>query len=110
MLFDVIDSLDKSDFEQLWRRAAYFIVKAYERVTATRGGYGAFRNDLIPYATMLVPLAVLLEDIEDRKGGEEMYRKLDKWYWASVFTQRYDSAVDTKAYQDVKRAMIHPSG
>jgi hypothetical protein len=26
---------------------------------------------------------------------------LDKWYWASVFTQRYDSAVDTKAYQDV---------
>jgi hypothetical protein len=102
MLFDVIDSLDKSDFEQLWRRAAYFIVKAYERVTATRGGYGAFRDDLIPYATMLVPLAVLLEDIEDRKGGEEMYRKLDKWYWASVFTQRYDSAVDTKAYQDVR--------
>jgi hypothetical protein len=102
MLFDVIDSLDKSDFEQLWRRAAYFIVKAYERVTATQGGYGAFRDNLIPYATMLVPLAVLLEAIEDRSGGEEMYRKLDKWYWASVFTQRYDSAVDTKAYQDVR--------
>jgi len=31
-----------------------------------------------------------------------MYRKLDRWYWANVFTQRYDSAVDTKTYKDVK--------
>jgi hypothetical protein len=100
-LLEMIDELDKENFEQQWRKAADFIVKAYKRVTDDKSGYGAFRSELIPYTTMLVPLAVLLETIENQKGGEEMYRKLDKWYWASVFTQRYDSAVDTKAYQDV---------
>jgi hypothetical protein len=100
-LLEMIDELDKENFEQQWRKAADFIVKAYKRVTDDKIGYGAFRSGLIPYTTMLVPLAVLLETIENQKGGEEMYRKLDKWYWASVFTQRYDSAVDTKAYQDV---------
>jgi hypothetical protein len=99
-LLDIIGKLDRKDFERLWEDAARFIVEAYNRMTSING-YGAFRNTLIPYTTMLVPLAVLLETIENQKGGMEMYRKLDKWYWASVFTQRYDSAVDTKAYQDV---------
>jgi hypothetical protein len=98
-LLDVIGKLDRKDFERLWEKATHFIEEAYKRVTSV-SGYGAFRNT-IPYTTILVPLAILLETIENQRGGEEMYRKLDKWYWASVFTQRYDSAVDTKAYQDV---------
>jgi len=101
-LLDVIDELDQDEFKRLWEKASKFIVRAYQRVTAPQGGYGAFRDDLIPYTTMLVPLAVLLEAVETHKGGKEMYDKLDRWYWASVFTQRYDSAVDTKTYQDVR--------
>jgi hypothetical protein len=27
---------------------------------------------------------------------------VDKWYWSSVFTQRYDSAVDTTSLSDLK--------
>ena len=102
MLLDVIGELNQDEFKHLWEKATEFIVKAYRRVTAPQGGYGAFKNNLIPYTTMLVPLAVLLEAVETHKGGKEMYDKLDKWYWASVFTQRYDSAADTKTYQDVR--------
>lgn len=31
-----------------------------------------------------------------------MYHKVDQWYWGSVFTQRYDKAVDTTSYRDVR--------
>lgn len=31
-----------------------------------------------------------------------MYRKVDRWYWGSVFAQRYDQAVDTTSYRDVR--------
>lgn len=51
---------------------------------------------------MIVPLAVLLHRLKEMRAGEEAYRKVDRWYWASVFTQRYDSGVDTKSYQDVR--------
>ena len=51
----------------------------------------------VPYTTMIVPLAVLLRLVEEARGGEDMYRKVNRWYWANVFTQRYDSAVDTKS-------------
>ena len=104
-LLDVLDALDKDRFVRQWKKAEHFIVEAYRRITSPQGGYGAFKNDLIPYTTMIVPLAALLSAVEERKGGEAIYRKLDRWYWANVFTQRYDSAVDTKTYQDFKEVI-----
>lgn len=31
-----------------------------------------------------------------------MYRKVDRWYWGNVFAQRYDQAVDTLSYRDLR--------
>lgn len=101
-LLDVIDSLDKERFLQQWKIATKYILIAHKRMVQPQGGYGAYRKYLIPYTTLIVPLSVGLYHIEKRKGGEEMYRKLDSWYWANVFSQRYDSAVDSKSYLDVK--------
>lgn len=109
-LLDVIDELEKQRFEKQWNLATHFMAEAYTRVTATHGGYGAFDNAWIPYTTSMVPLAALLHAIEQRKGGEEMYRKLDQWYWANVFTQRYDSAVDTNSHKDMKEVLNWTEG
>lgn len=100
-LLDVIDALDKVRFEESWEQACEWVRQAYQRVSSP-SGYGAFDPNWIPYTTLLVPLAVLMRRIADRHGGEEMYRKLDRWYWGSVFTQRYDHAVDTTTYRDVR--------
>lgn len=97
-LLDVIDALDPAKFRKQWEIATQFMVEAYKRVTYN-GGYGAFAENWIPYTTMLVPLAALLQAIQQRRGAEAMYRKVDRWYWASVFTQHYDSAVDTKTHK-----------
>jgi len=98
-LLDVIDALDENAFRDRWESAVEFIVRAYRRI---KNFYGAFEDKWIPYTTMVVPLAALLHHLTSIRAGEAEYRKVDRWYWASVFTQRYDSAVDTTTYQDVR--------
>lgn len=99
-LLDIVDGLEPTRFEMLWEQACDLLARAYQRLTSPEG-YSAVHKRWIPYSTMLVPLAVLLHYVEERHGGEEMYRKVDRWYWGSVFTQRYDQAVDTTSYRDV---------
>ncbi len=101
-LLDAIDELSKERFEKEWSNATHSISKAHNRMAASEGGYGAFGSSWIPYTTMTVPLAAILHEIRIRKGGEALYRKLDHWYWASVFSNRYDNAADTKSYRDTK--------
>ncbi|MGB9898221.1 GmrSD restriction endonuclease domain-containing protein [Thermanaerothrix sp.] len=101
-LLDVLDALGVEEFEEKWRVSTESVVNAYTRLTAPHGGYGAITNNLIPYQTLIVPLAFLLHQVEKKHGGEEAYRKVDRWYWGSVFSQRYDQAVDSQTYRDVK--------
>lgn len=104
-LVDVADDLSHDAFESSWELATEYMAKAHTRLMATSGGYGAFDARWIPYNTLLVPLAYLLMEIEKMKGGEAEYRKLDTWYWTSVFSERYDSAVDTKSNDDIKAVL-----
>jgi hypothetical protein len=98
-LIDVMDGLDKPRFERRRDEATEAVVAAHKRI---RRHYGAFNERLIPYSTVVVPLAAMLHMLEHRHAGEKDYRKIDRWYWGSVFSERYDSAVDTKSYQDVR--------
>lgn len=101
-LVDVADKLTREKFDASWNHATHYISKAFNRLLSTSGGYGAFETKWIPYTTIIVPLAYLLMEIEKIQGGENEYRKLDNWYWTSVFSERYDSAVDTKSSDDIK--------
>lgn len=96
-LLDVLDSLTADQFLARWSEATEAIAIAHERISEA---YGAFEAGWIPYTTLLVPLAALLWELKRAKAGEAAYRKVNIWYWANVFTQRYDSAVDSKTYRD----------
>jgi len=101
VLLDVIDEMKNDDFEAQWNLACEWLVKAYERITSPQG-YGAFDAKWIPYTTLIVPLAALMREVEDRQGGEDMFRKIDCWYWGSVFLQRYDQGVDATSHRDLR--------
>lgn len=96
-LLDVLDALSADEFTVRWKEAGEAISLAHKRV---REEYGAFEAGWIPYTTLLVPLAALLWELNRTKAVEATYRKLDAWYWGNIFTQRYDSAVDSKTYRD----------
>jgi hypothetical protein len=98
-LLDVINELEGEAFNSLWNEATESIVQAHKRIT---NHYGAFEKKWIPYTTLIIPLACLLDKLKKKSAGEEDYRKLDCWYWGSIFSQRYDQGVDTKTYQDVR--------
>jgi hypothetical protein len=96
--------LAPENFENDWERAIKSLNEAYKRITDIKNGYGVFDiSKWMPYTTMLVPLAVMLHFV-DKEGIEspKSYEKIDKWYWISVFSNRYDQAVDTTSVSDVK--------
>lgn len=101
-LLDVINTLHARAFQESWAIATHFVAEAHKRVASH---YGAFEPKWIPYTTMIVPLASLLHHLNESAAGEAEYRKVDRWYWGSVFTQRYDSAVDSNSYQHVREVI-----
>jgi hypothetical protein len=49
---------------------------------------------------MLIPLATLLIYIDEKLLAKDAFDKIDKWYWISIFSERYAGAVDTSIHQD----------
>lgn len=96
--------LQPKNFEDDWERACEALQDAYTRVTDVKNGYGVFVFDnWMPYPTMLVPLAAILDFIKtEKKDIKNNYEKIDKWYWISIFSNRYDQAVDTTSSADFK--------
>ncbi|MEN9979740.1 MAG: DUF262 domain-containing protein [candidate division WOR-3 bacterium] len=94
--------LAPQNFESDWRTACDYLNKAYNRM---KNDYGIINfNKWAPYTTMIVPLAGILYYCSkvhpQRHNAMPDYEKIDKWYWISVFDNRYDQAVDTTSHQD----------
>lgn len=94
-------NLEPKDFEADWRRAASAMNRALELVTNVGSdGFGVFEKKWLPLYGPLPVLAALRAYIEDRKLGDTEREELRRWYWCSVFLERYSSAVETKSRRD----------
>ena len=95
-----------AEFTDLWDLAVRYLDMALDRVMRVYGAIkikiGKRNIDLIPYTTMIVPLAVMLYEIEKRGNPAALYNKVDLWYWSTVFSQKYTHGVDTKSFNNVK--------
>ena len=106
-IFDLIGSLTDTQFMERWERATSSLVDADNRVRLT---YGSVSARWIPVKPMITPLSALLAHARDAKLGADAYEKIDRWYWGSVFSERYDSAVNTTATRDVAEMRIWLDG
>ncbi len=97
-LLHLDDYLGKDSFLARWDDATTAMGAARERL---RVEYGAYGGRLIPYSSMMVPLAALMHHFRAERLPAVAYKRLDVWYWTSVFGQRYESGVNTKTVQDV---------
>ncbi len=61
----------------------------------------------VPYATQLVPLAVLFvelgSDLEDANARE----RLEHWYWSGIFGEAYGSAIETQYARDLEQVAVY---
>jgi hypothetical protein len=94
--------LDPKNFVEDWERACEALEQAYKVVMDVKNGFGVLDfKKWMPYSTMIVPLAGILKFLSENKlENPNNYRKIHCWYWASVFSNRYDEAADSKSYED----------
>lgn len=94
-------NLKSQDFEEDWRRAVDALELALQRLRSTQeNGFGVFDFKWQPYTTLLPVLAAALARLRETKAGPAAYADLQAWYWGSIFTERYASAVESKSYKD----------
>jgi hypothetical protein len=106
-------NLKPEKFVEDWRKATEFMEKALKRMTSTdQNGFGAFDRKWMPYVTMVSPLAAMLYAIQNRKLGSLGYKLMRRWYWSSIFRERYAGAIESsihRDYQDFLVACENPS-
>lgn len=94
--------LDSANLVTDWDAACDALESAYVRITDIKNGYGVIDfKKWMPYTTMLIPLSGMLNFIEKNNlKMRENYDKIDRWYWTSVFSNRYDHSADSKSISD----------
>ncbi|MDB9496385.1 DUF262 domain-containing protein [Spirulina major CS-329] len=107
-LLDAVN-LKKEDFENSWQNAVKYICDAYERA---KNSYGAFEDKWISSKQQIVALATLLYKASEQSPYllENIYNKIDTWYWYCTLSQRYDRHYITRVYSDTKRVAKWISG
>lgn len=92
---------DKKEFNYHWNEAVGALVKAIEALRNPRD-YGAIKSSFIPYPS-IVPAFAGIRRYARQNGLLErldVNQKIRKWYWASIFTNRYSSSVESTSAQD----------
>lgn len=95
------------NFEADWRLAVAAMEKALQRITSiSEDGFGVFDTRWAPYSTMISPLAAMLHVIESQKLDHRAYKLMRRWYWASVFRERYAGSVESTIYRDYQDFLL----
>ncbi len=89
-------------FEDEWDEFSRYTQNALEKLENLRDGFGVRNERDLPYSPIIPILAALLKVIDNKQNKAECYKKLEKWYWSSVFTQAYSSAVESQTSLDFK--------
>jgi hypothetical protein len=73
-----------------------------EVLVMLRDDCGVLAPGLIPYTTILIPMAAVWASQRTVKGADEGANrvKLVRWFWCSVFGQRYENAPNSQAEKD----------
>ena len=96
--YDKDDNILVKEFINDWNMACEYTAKALESI---RSDFGSPQKKYIPYTPMIMALAALKWFINENEGYSERYkgtikRKINRWYWGSIFKQAYEKASDDK--------------
>jgi len=88
-------------FIQAWDQAVDAIASAIKIIRNPRD-YGAVSSSYIPYPSIVPVLSAIRQHVKDnpKLSGADTMRKIRKWYWASIFTNRYSSSVESTSRRD----------
>lgn len=90
-------------FTEKWNDATKYLNSAIKLLENKDTGFGVITTEVLPYEPILPILASLLREIEINFDDDvNCYRKLERWYWTSVFGGRFSESVEAKKSSDYK--------
>lgn len=97
----------KEEFELKWKDSVKAIKSAIKKIMNPRD-YGVINTNFLPYASIIPIFSAIYQYVDSAKltNRLDVKEKIRKWYWSSVFTNKYSSSVESTAakdYQDLKR-------
>jgi hypothetical protein len=92
---------DSSAFLSRWNDAVQALEQAL-RLLRHPQEFGVTAGRFLPYASILPAFAAINARIGGLPAERQLQarRKLNRWYWASIFTNRYSSTVETRSTRD----------
>lgn len=92
-------NLGKETVEQYWDSA---IVGLQNALTFLKNQCGVVISNMLPYNTIIIPLAGMFARITNLTGPKvgAAKDKIERWYWCAVFGQKYESSPNSQAALD----------
>lgn len=81
---------------------------AYRDASKFMESQGILAHRILPYGTLLLPLAAIMGYLKSEIGNVQFghaWPKIERWYWCSVFSQRYSSSVEATAAVDFEQVI-----
>lgn len=81
---------------------------AYRDASKFMESQGIIAQRVLPYTTLLIPLAAIMGFLKYEGGNAQFghaWPKIERWYWCSVFSQRYSSSVEASAAVDFEQVI-----
>lgn len=97
-------SLGRGVVDKWWE----LLVDGYREAAQFMNDQGILSERILPYTTLIVPLATIFAYIKHTKGASSVgsaHQKISQWYWCSVFSARYSSRVETATAQDCDQVL-----
>jgi len=95
----------KAETVEAWWNVA---TVAYRDASKFMESQGILAQRILPYGTLLLPLAAIMGFLKSEGGNIQFgqaWPKIERWYWCSVFTQRYSSSVEAAAAMDFEQVV-----
>jgi len=106
---DDLMRLDVATVQRWWQP----LVDGYGEASKFLANEGVLSERILPYTTLIIPLSAMFADLRLRKGIAHIgsaWPKISRWFWCSVFTQRYSSQVESAAALDFEQVMSWVEG
>lgn len=89
------------EFKAAWHQSVTAIESSIKVLRNPRD-YGAISSSYIPYPSIVPALSAIRQHVENSPelSGSDTKKKIRKWYWASIFTSRYSSSVESTSRRD----------
>lgn len=92
---------DVQEFNERWNQSVKALKKAIESLQNPRD-FGAIKPAFVPYPSIIPAFAAIKEYVAETKPANmlDINRKIRKWYWACIFTNRYSSSAESNTAKD----------